>query len=56
MILTGLSMFFFGAVSELIGMYNKVWYIGFWLFNGLVQSAGWPSVVAIMGNWFGKSG
>ena len=23
--------------------------------SGLVQSSGWPTVVAIMGNWFGKS-
>ena len=22
---------------------------------GLIQSSGWPTVVAIMGNWFGKS-
>lgn len=22
--------------------------------NGLVQTTGWPSVVACLGNWFGK--
>lgn len=24
------------------------------IFNGLVQTTGWPSVVTCVGNWFGK--
>jgi len=36
---------------------RTVWYyLFFFALNGIVQSVGWPSVVAIMGNWFGKSG
>uniref|UniRef100_A0A3B3UB82 Sugar phosphate exchanger 3 n=1 Tax=Poecilia latipinna TaxID=48699 RepID=A0A3B3UB82_9TELE len=27
-----------------------------WVLNGLLQSAVWPCVVAVMGNWFGKAG
>jgi len=25
-----------------------------YLNTGLMQSSGWPTIVAIMGNWFGK--
>ena len=25
-----------------------------WAANGLLQSVGWPAVVAVMGNWFGR--
>lgn len=28
---------------------------GYNFFSGLFQSTGWPCVVAVMGNWFGKS-
>jgi sugar phosphate permease len=56
MTLSAVSMFMFGVVSEWIGVYNRYWYIGFWIINGFAQSTGWPAVVAIMGNWFGKSG
>lgn len=56
MILSAASMFMFGVVSEWIGVYNKFWYVGFWVINGFAQSTGWPAVVAVMGNWFGKSG
>lgn len=24
--------------------------------NGFVQSTGWPGVMGVMGNWFGKGG
>lgn len=51
---TAVSVFFFGTVSEWLEIYNKYWYIVFWIVNGFVQSTGWPAVVAIMGNWFGK--
>jgi len=46
----------FGTVTEWTHFYNKVFYSVIWCFNGLIQSTGWPSVVAVMGNWFGKSG
>jgi OPA family glycerol-3-phosphate transporter-like MFS transporter 3 len=46
----------FGVVSEWFNIYNQVWYISFWIINGFAQSTGWPGVVAVMGNWFGKSG
>ncbi len=56
MTLSAACMFMFGVVSEWLGMYNKTWYVGFWIINGFAQSTGWPAVVAVMGNWFGKAG
>jgi OPA family glycerol-3-phosphate transporter-like MFS transporter 3 len=56
MTLSSVFLFLFGVVSEWAGIYNKVWYIFFWILNGLAQSTGWPAVVAVMGNWFSKSG
>lgn len=51
-----LQEFVFGAVTEWLRIYNIYLYCGLWVLNGLLQSAVWPCVVAVMGNWFGKSG
>ncbi len=48
-------VFMFGCVSEWLHIYNKAYYIVFWILNGLLQSSGWPAMVAVMGNWFGES-
>ncbi|XP_072309330.1 sugar phosphate exchanger 3 [Eucyclogobius newberryi] len=48
--------FVFGTVTEWLKLYNVYVYCGLWVLNGLLQSAVWPCVVAVMGNWFGKSG
>ncbi|XP_073423724.1 sugar phosphate exchanger 3 isoform X2 [Dendrobates tinctorius] len=53
---SAVAMFVFGTVTEWLHFYNKVFYCVTWVINGLLQSTGWPCVVAIMGNWFGKSG
>ena len=45
----------FGVVTEWASFYNVYFYSVIWAANGLVQSLGWPTVVAIMGNWFGRS-
>ncbi|GIY90170.1 sugar phosphate exchanger 3 [Caerostris extrusa] len=52
---SSITVFMFGVVSEWLHVYNKVWYILFWSLTGLLQSTGWPTVVAVIGNWFGKS-
>uniref|UniRef100_A0A8C4QS63 Sugar phosphate exchanger 3 n=1 Tax=Eptatretus burgeri TaxID=7764 RepID=A0A8C4QS63_EPTBU len=48
---------FFTALFGL-GYFWKIHSLGFYIFvqlaNGLVQTTGWPSVVACVGNWFGK--
>uniref|UniRef100_A0A7N8X933 Sugar phosphate exchanger 3 n=1 Tax=Mastacembelus armatus TaxID=205130 RepID=A0A7N8X933_9TELE len=48
--------FLFGTLTEWLHIYNKYLYCGLWVLNGLLQSAVWPCVVAVMGNWFGKTG
>ncbi|RNA18804.1 sugar phosphate exchanger 3 [Brachionus plicatilis] len=56
MTLSSICMFFFGVLTEWLSIYNKIWYLSFWILNGFAQSTGWPAVVAVMGNWFPKSG
>ncbi|XP_054480467.1 sugar phosphate exchanger 3 [Anoplopoma fimbria] len=48
--------FVFGTLTEWLHIYNIYLYCGLWVVNGLLQSAVWPCVVAVMGNWFGKTG
>ncbi|XP_030323486.1 sugar phosphate exchanger 3 isoform X3 [Calypte anna] len=50
------EVFFFGTLTEWLHFYNKWFYCCLWVVNGLLQSTGWPCVVAVMGNWFGKAG
>ncbi|KAK1335089.1 hypothetical protein QTO34_004667 [Cnephaeus nilssonii] len=53
---SALVVFIFGTVTEWLHFYNKWLYCCLWIVNGLLQSTGWPCVVAVMGNWFGKAG
>ncbi|XP_030681862.1 sugar phosphate exchanger 3 isoform X2 [Nomascus leucogenys] len=53
---SALVVFVFGALTEWLHFYNKWLYCCLWIVNGLLQSTGWPCVVAVMGNWFGKAG
>lgn len=55
MISTSIVVSVFGFVCEIFKFYNKFLYIILWILNGLLQSTGWPSMIAVMGNWFGKS-
>uniref|UniRef100_A0A2K5QQ29 Solute carrier family 37 member 3 n=1 Tax=Cebus imitator TaxID=2715852 RepID=A0A2K5QQ29_CEBIM len=50
------KVFVFGALTEWLHFYNTWLYCCLWIVNGLLQSTGWPCVVAVMGNWFGKAG
>ncbi|BFZ10746.1 hypothetical protein BsWGS_13785 [Bradybaena similaris] len=52
---TSVMVFIFGCVCEWTAFYNEYFYIFIWVINGLLQSTGWPVVVACMGNWFGQS-
>ncbi|XP_065739760.1 sugar phosphate exchanger 3 isoform X5 [Phocoena phocoena] len=53
---SALVVFVFGTLTEWLHFYNKGLYCSLWIVNGLLQSSGWPCVVAVMGNWFGKAG
>ncbi|KAK3103461.1 hypothetical protein FSP39_019433 [Pinctada imbricata] len=52
---SAVMVFIFGVVFEWAHYYNKYMYVFLWILNGLLQSTGWPTVVAVMGNWFGRS-
>ncbi|CAG5870729.1 unnamed protein product [Menidia menidia] len=53
MLMSGLFTCLFG-----LGFYWNIHSLGYYAFvqvmNGLMQTTGWPSVVACVGNWFGK--
>lgn len=53
MLMSGLFTCLFG-----LGFYLNIHSLGYYAFiqvmNGLMQTTGWPSVVACVGNWFGK--
>eukprot|EP00058_Branchiostoma_floridae_P008987 XP_002594475.1 hypothetical protein BRAFLDRAFT_59797 [Branchiostoma floridae] len=55
MCLSAVVVFVFGCLTEWIHLYSQPFYVVLFVLNGLLQSTGWPCVVAIMGNWFGKS-
>ncbi|XP_061557980.1 glucose-6-phosphate exchanger SLC37A2 isoform X2 [Phycodurus eques] len=53
MLMSGLFTCLFG-----LGFYWNIHSLGYYaviqVFNGLMQTTGWPAVVACVGNWFGK--
>jgi OPA family glycerol-3-phosphate transporter-like MFS transporter 1/2 len=53
MIGTGLFTAAFGA-GYWLNIHSFYYFLGIQLISGLFQSTGWPSVVAVVGNWFGK--
>nr|XP_039273389.1 sugar phosphate exchanger 3-like [Styela clava] len=56
MFLSGILLFCFGVLTQILHFYNKGFYISLWILQGIIQSVGWPTCVAVVGNWFGKSG
>lgn len=53
MVGTGLFSSLFG-VGYWANIHFFYYYLGVQMLAGLCQSTGWPSVVAVVGNWFGK--
>ncbi|CAM0903436.1 unnamed protein product [Alopecurus aequalis] len=54
MVGTGLFTAAFGA-GYWFNIHSFYYFLGVQMVAGLFQSTGWPSVVAVVGNWFGKS-
>ena len=53
MVLSSLTVFGFAVLAHL--NITTFWpYAVMWSINGLIQAAGWPANVAIMGSWFGS--
>ncbi|KAK9724446.1 hypothetical protein RND81_05G072600 [Saponaria officinalis] len=55
MLCTGLFTALFG-LGYFFNIHNFYYYLIIQMLAGVVQSTGWPSVVALVGNWFGKGG
>ncbi|KAG9401641.1 hypothetical protein AC1031_009497 [Aphanomyces cochlioides] len=53
MVCVGLVLVAFGAAG-LGDIHNFTLYLFLWALNGLMQSCGWPSNIAIMSRWFGS--
>lgn len=51
---TAIFTAFFGA-GYWLNIHNFYYFLVIQMISGLFQSTGWPSVVAVVGNWFGKS-
>jgi OPA family glycerol-3-phosphate transporter-like MFS transporter 1/2 len=54
MIGTAIFTALFGA-GYWLNIHSFYYFLVFQMISGLFQSSGWPSVVAVVGNWFGKS-
>ncbi|KAM3242602.1 hypothetical protein ACQJBY_054931 [Aegilops geniculata] len=52
MVGSGAAVAFFGA-GYFLSLHSLVFYVFAQAVAGLLQSTGWPSVVAVVGNWFG---
>lgn len=53
MILSGLANYFFG-LAKVYNIHAFSYFFIVQMFGGIAQTTGWPGVVTIMGNWFGK--
>jgi OPA family glycerol-3-phosphate transporter-like MFS transporter 1/2 len=51
MVTSGAAVALFGA-GYFLGLHSLAFYVFAQVIAGLLQSTGWPSVVAIVGNWF----
>merc|ERR1719460_1970409 len=53
MILSGVFTFMFGMAYN-IGIHSLGYFIAIQIILGMFQATGWPGVVSVMANWFGK--
>jgi len=53
MILSGAFTFLFGLAYN-VGIHSLVYFIAIQVILGMFQATGWPGVVSVMANWFGK--
>lgn len=54
MIFSGVSSYLFG-IARAYDIHSLGYFVLVQIFGGIAQTTGWPSVVAVVGNWFGKS-
>ncbi|KAE8742622.1 hypothetical protein FOCC_FOCC011846 [Frankliniella occidentalis] len=54
MIFSGIASYFFG-LARVLNIHDYSYFVVVQVFGGIVQTTGWPGVVTVVGNWFGKS-
>ncbi|KAK3926511.1 Glucose-6-phosphate exchanger SLC37A2 [Frankliniella fusca] len=54
MILSGIASYFFG-LARVLNIHDYSYFVIVQVFGGIVQTTGWPGVVTVVGNWFGKN-
>jgi len=53
MLLSGVASYLFG-IAKTYNIHNLWYFVAVQAFGGVVQTTGWPGVVSVVGNWFGK--
>lgn len=53
MILSGIASYLFG-LARTLDIHDISYFVMVQIFGGVVQTTGWPGVVTVVGNWFGK--
>ncbi|KAJ9589449.1 hypothetical protein L9F63_017352, partial [Diploptera punctata] len=53
MIFSGILSYAFG-IAKSYGIHQMWYFVLVQMLSGIVQSTGWPGVVTVVGNWFGK--
>jgi len=54
LVLSGLLTASFG-MARVFDVHSMGYFIGVQILSGIVQTSGWPAVVAVVGEWFGSS-
>lgn len=54
MILSGIASYLFG-LARILDIHSLAYFMLVQIFGGVVQTSGWPGVVTVVGNWFGKN-
>lgn len=54
MMLSAITTALFGT-GQFLNIHNYAYYLGVQLIGGVMQSTGWPAVIALISNWFGKA-
>merc|ERR1712109_219439 len=53
MLFSGIFVFLLGF-AKVAGIHKIAYFIGMQVLGGAFQAFGWPGVVTVMANWFGK--
>ncbi|XKL65384.1 hypothetical protein PGB90_008804 [Kerria lacca] len=52
-LMSGICIYIFG-LAKIYNIHNIWYFIGVQFFGGIFQTTGWPGVVTVVGNWYGR--